>query len=635
MPILRSLAFRRKKVIILQAKPVDPPPAPPPPTVSDLRPFLTTVYGHPRFNESGVDTYSIADIAPQVSMVIGRSRSDMSETIGYRSANGTLFIGVYQLGFEAGGTFGNQRRFSGRTGPGSAEEFDALPASAFCYRDAARTIRVADEQATGQLLYLLDPADGAARTFLANSEKLHLDNWPTTLDFMFWDNFGTYHNLNKPTTDGAGTAIYPGRTSREGGNAYTHQTYFVQEKGALAHCKANVVRADGRPYLVAVNAINRSRVTATYPTAVDYASVDILFFEDIIGWPVTSGYHAASRVDQDIVLMRDFIASGPNKMVICVGQMDETGDNLANDYALAASFMGLDNLSTQLITPATGRNAYRVFYRGANERNYRRWFNLNNNTRNYGQPQSNPVRGSTGQWTRQGSNDIVNVDAGAKVGSFSQQTGASAPNIKHLSFENNALVNASTGFDTVNAGSAGTMAIEPAANMGGNYFCRWVGALNHFGREDMAAQAEVFVTFRYRMPTLTTRTAAIRIFNTRVMESLALTSVLAITLNEQQRFLMTNRGSVTGVTNNTTAMAAGTIYKVGLHFKLGTGSDAVGELFIAEDGQPFPTTPQSSLTTGTWTTGAERFEIGSQTTTAGLEFTADIDDIKFDTAAFK
>ena len=78
-----------------------------------------------------------------------------------------------------------------------------------------------------------------------------------------------------------------------------------------------------------------------------------------------------------------------------------------------------------------------------------------------------------------------------------------------------------------------------------------------------------------------------------------------------------------------TPLLPGTVYRVGLHQRRGTGSNAVLEAFLAPAGTAFGA-PFASLATGTWTTSADRLRFGA---TSGSAIDATADNIALDAGA--
>jgi hypothetical protein len=71
----------------------------------------------------------------------------------------------------------------------------------------------------------------------------------------------------------------------------------------------------------------------------------------------------------------------------------------------------------------------------------------------------------------------------------------------------------------------------------------------------------------------------------------------------------------------------GTVYRVGLHQRRGTGADAILEAYLAVGDAPFGA-PFAAMTTGTWMTQADRLRPGPTSATADVTF----DDIRLDSA---
>ena len=94
--------------------------------------------------------------------------------------------------------------------------------------------------------------------------------------------------------------------------------------------------------------------------------------------------------------------------------------------------------------------------------------------------------------------------------------------------------------------------------------------------------------------------------------------------------LRLRNGSST-IGSNSAPLALNTLYRVGIHQKLGSGANAVLEAFLAVGDDVF-SSPFARLTNGTWTTLADRVRLGSTTSSAtGMDIFTD--DIRLD--AFK
>lgn len=105
------------------------------------------------------------------------------------------------------------------------------------------------------------------------------------------------------------------------------------------------------------------------------------------------------------------------------------------------------------------------------------------------------------------------------------------------------------------------------------------------------------------------------------------TSVGAITLDTTGK--ITLRSSTTSLGASSTALTAGTVYRIGIHQKKGTGSNGVLEGFLATGDAAFAA-PFATNSAQTFTTQADSVQIGSST---GTVATATFDDIRLDTGA--
>ena len=101
----------------------------------------------------------------------------------------------------------------------------------------------------------------------------------------------------------------------------------------------------------------------------------------------------------------------------------------------------------------------------------------------------------------------------------------------------------------------------------------------------------------------------------------------ALTLETTGKLTLRNGSTSVGAT--AAALTPGTIYRIGIHQKKGTGSNAVLEGFTVAGDAQFTTTFANS-TTQTFKTQADSVQVGASTSTGGnLTF----DDIRLDTGA--
>ncbi len=140
-------------------------------------------------------------------------------------------------------------------------------------------------------------------------------------------------------------------------------------------------------------------------------------------------------------------------------------------------------------------------------------------------------------------------------------------------------------------------------------------------QEDFTAVDSLYMSFYVQInarPTSDLRIALISNAGTTLGELL---------LRSNGTLRLRNAGVIVGA--DSAALTNGTIYRIGIVQKKGTGGNAVLQAFLATGDSAFSSTPFAQLTTGTWTTQANRVRLGA--TVAG---TVDItvDDVRLDAA---
>ncbi len=105
------------------------------------------------------------------------------------------------------------------------------------------------------------------------------------------------------------------------------------------------------------------------------------------------------------------------------------------------------------------------------------------------------------------------------------------------------------------------------------------------------------------------------------------TTVGSIALRTNGALRLRNGSTTMGA--DSAALVAGTLYRVGLHQKKGTGSNAVLEAYVATGDAAFGAS-FASTTTGAWTTQADRLQFGATTSTA---LNATFDNIRLDSGS--
>ena len=223
------------------------------------------------------------------------------------------------------------------------------------------------------------------------------------------------------------------------------------------------------------------------------------------------------------------------------------------------------------------------------------------------------------------------VPAGATTGPISLTNGSGTTNtsnltppsftvsngnrIKDITFEAGSLTGTS-GFGS----TSGTVTLETASPIKGADSMTINGA-NSIGTQAYTATDEIFISLYVRLPAIpTSQVRVIRITDGG-------TSVGAITLDTTGK--ITLRSSTTSLGASSTALTAGTVYRIGIHQKKGTGSNGVLEGFLATGDAAFAA-PFATNSAQTFTTQADSVQIGSST---GTVATATFDDIRLDTGA--
>jgi hypothetical protein len=194
---------------------------------------------------------------------------------------------------------------------------------------------------------------------------------------------------------------------------------------------------------------------------------------------------------------------------------------------------------------------------------------------------------------------------------------AGGTRLKDITFENGALVHATSGVDS----TSGSVALETSAPLKGSYSTTLVNVTSAYLQDGFTAADDVYVSFALRVNALPTSSARIILLSNNG------TSVGNIQLMPDGKLQLRNGSTTIGTTIG--ALNLGTIYRVGIHQRNGSGSNAVLEAYLANDGTSFGA-PFATNASGTWTTPADRVRFGA---TAGGALSATFDDIKIDTAA--
>jgi len=187
--------------------------------------------------------------------------------------------------------------------------------------------------------------------------------------------------------------------------------------------------------------------------------------------------------------------------------------------------------------------------------------------------------------------------------------------IKAITFEGGSLTGPS-GADSV----SGT-GIKLVTDAGGNTWAWFDNTSSGYLTEDFTGVDNLFVSFYLKVNKWPATDARIALISN------AGTTVGNIVLRSTGRLRL--RVGSTTIGAETAPLAIGTVYRVGLHQKKGSGGNAVLEGFLAQGNQAFGA-PFAATSTGTWTSQANRLRFGA---TNGSSIDATFDDIKLDGAA--
>ena len=187
--------------------------------------------------------------------------------------------------------------------------------------------------------------------------------------------------------------------------------------------------------------------------------------------------------------------------------------------------------------------------------------------------------------------------------------------VKDITFESGSLTG-SSGFGSI----TGTPSLETASPLKGADSMT-ISAGTSYGTQTYTSTDEIFLSLYIRLAAIPS--AQVRVV--RITD--AGTSVGALTLETTGKLTLRNGSTSVGAT--TAALTPGTLYRIGIHQKRGTGSNGILEGFVATGDANFGTAFASSGTQS-FITQADSVQIGATTGTVG-SFT--LDDVRLDTGA--
>ncbi|MBI5031561.1 MAG: hypothetical protein HZB51_13620 [Chloroflexi bacterium] len=189
--------------------------------------------------------------------------------------------------------------------------------------------------------------------------------------------------------------------------------------------------------------------------------------------------------------------------------------------------------------------------------------------------------------------------------------------IKNITLENGSLTDPTSGVDNISGG----VVLDSASLIKGVYSADIPSMGSAYLNENFTGVDDIYVSFYLKVNSLPTADARI------VLISNAGTTVGNLLLRTTGALRLRNGSTTIGV--DTVPLTVGTLYRVGIHQRRGTGGNAMLEAYLAVGDNPYGA-PFASTTVGTWTTPADRFRFGATTSTV---LDATFDDIRLDSGS--
>jgi hypothetical protein len=211
---------------------------------------------------------------------------------------------------------------------------------------------------------------------------------------------------------------------------------------------------------------------------------------------------------------------------------------------------------------------------------------------------------------------IAVITSGGTATSPTNFTVTGSTRIKDITFEGGSIVELAAGFDT----TSGAVKLETASPIKGADSMT-IATGSSYGQQNYVATDEIFISLYLRIAAVPAgQVRLVRISDQGI-------SVGALTLEATGK--LTLRNFLTSLGATTAALKPGTMYRIAIHQKKGTGSNAILEGFLATGDANF-TTPFARNTTQTFITQADSIQIGATTSMGG---TITFDDIRLDAGA--
>jgi hypothetical protein len=202
-------------------------------------------------------------------------------------------------------------------------------------------------------------------------------------------------------------------------------------------------------------------------------------------------------------------------------------------------------------------------------------------------------------------------------GAFQPLTATADTPSKVITFEDGSLVHPVTGVTRV----SGNVVLDDTSAIKGIYAAGLQTTDSAYLEEAFPGADDVFVTFYLKINSLPSDDVRIaQISNDG-------TTVGAIGLRPNGKLRLRHNSNIIG--SETAPLLEGTIYRVGIRQKRGTGADAILEGYLATGDDPF-VAPFAGTTVGKWTTPADRVRLGATNSNA---LDALFDDITLDLGA--
>ncbi|PYU95571.1 MAG: hypothetical protein DMG25_03875 [Acidobacteria bacterium] len=214
------------------------------------------------------------------------------------------------------------------------------------------------------------------------------------------------------------------------------------------------------------------------------------------------------------------------------------------------------------------------------------------------------------------STGAISVTNTAGTGTSASAFTVSSTRLRDTTFEGGSLTDPATGASKV----SGTVNLETAAPLKGQYSARVPNVSNSYVEDDFASADNLYASFYVRVNALPSADLRIAvIFNSS-------SAVGNIVLRTTGALSLVNSSSIVG--SDSASLTVGQSYRIGIHQQKGTGRNAVLEGFLAQGDDQFGAA-FASTGKGRWKTAATSFRAGATVATA-VDLV--VDDLRLDTA---